>query len=185
MFTSHESRRAESGLSPSGACGLWMRSWQGRDSIPKDCGWLWIESIHYPRAPRSVHEAIHASGGQARRYPHASTAVHALSTGFSTSGEISSGARSDAPARNIHMLSTPPTNCPHAYPQRCGRWRDHEASGMSAHLCTQGPSCPQIPACYPRMQRSCGNAVAHGSHPEKPGKSEVARPSMVIHSDCG
>jgi len=162
-----------------------MRSWQGRDSIPIDCGWLWIQSRNYPPAPRSVHEAIHARGGQARRYPHASTAVHALSTQFSTSGEISSGARSEMPARSVHMLSTPCPICPHDYPQHCGRWRDHWASGMSAHLCTQGLSCPQILARYPRMQRPRGNIVTRGPHPEKPGKSGIACLLMVIHSDCG
>ncbi len=162
-----------------------MRSWQERDSIPNDCGWLWIWPANYPPAPRCVHEAIHASGGRSACHPHVSTAIHALSTGFSTPSHNSGGAGPDGTARGIHTLSTPYPICPHDYPQHNGRWRDREAGGMSAHLCTQGLSCPQIPACYPRMQRPCGNAVARVPNSELPGKSGVARPLMVIHSDCG
>lgn len=64
--------------------GLWMVSWQSRDSFPICCGWLCIPVARHPQFPRCVHEAIHADGGQGGFSPQPSTGVHTLSTTFST-----------------------------------------------------------------------------------------------------
>ena len=165
--------------------GLWMRSWQDRDSIPNCCGWLWISLASYPRAPRRVHEIIHARGGYTRGCPRASTAIHARSTAFSTMEENGGGAWSWRRRRDIHMMSTPRLNCPHDYPHPLWALEGQRTSGMGGHLCTQEPSCPQIRACYPRRQRLFASDGARGAGRDEPEKSRVAPHSCLIHSDCG
>ena len=162
-----------------------MTSWQSRDSIPICCGWLWILVARHPQFPPGVHEAIHADGGQGGFAPQPSTGVHARSTTFSTVTLIAVGAGSKPSARSIHTLSTARLNCPHDYPQGCGREMDGGGGAMSAHLCTQGPSCPQILACYPRWQEARWSVASRSAISEKTEKSGVARGDALIHNDCG
>lgn len=129
---------------------LWMDSWQIRDNIPRGCGWLWILSAGYPLSPPGVHEAIHELRGHCAGYPQPSTRIHDISTDLPTSSRTTFDADLGEPARDTHGISTPCAICPHNYPQAVGHIGGRREGGTGAYLCTQGPSCPQIQACYPR-----------------------------------
>jgi len=129
---------------------LWMDSWQIWDSIPMGCGWLWILSAGYPPSPPGVHEAIHELRGHCAGYPRLSTRIHDISTDLPTSSRMTPDTGLEEPARDTHGISTPCAICPHNYPQAIGHLYSRREGGTGAYLCTQGPSCPQIQACYPR-----------------------------------
>jgi hypothetical protein len=129
---------------------LWMDSWQIRDNIPIGCGWLWIPSAGYPLSPPGVHEAIHELRGHCAGYPQLSTHIHDISTDLPTSSKMAHVIGLDELARDTHGISTPYAICPHNYPQAVGHVGGRQGGGTGAYLCTQGPSCPQIQACYPR-----------------------------------